>query len=190
MASKPQQKAPTPTTAQEEALDPMCVTVDGLCYRLDRMPSRGAGRKVVMTVRLADGGDGPPLVDRADLYAHRARSRMAALVAETFGRAAGDVMGHLAVLLDQVERAGAADEAAQPTTVVMTPAQRKSAEKLLAAPDLLDRVAKVMEALGHVGEERNKRVVYLAATSRLMPNPLNVLLLAPSGAGRAACSTP
>ncbi len=164
--------------------DPLSLTADGLRYDLDRAPSKG-GRKVVVSVRLAGGEGGAPLVDRADLYAHRQRSRLAGLVADHFGRSAGDVMGHLAVLLDQVERAVGARDVA-PGPVALTAAQQEDAEALLAAPDLLDRVANVMEGLGHVGEEKNKRLVYLAATSRLMASPLNVLLLAPPGAGKSS----
>lgn len=163
--------------------DPLVLVVEGLSYVLDRPPSKG-GRKVVVTVRLKDVAGGA-LVDRADLYAHRQRQRLAGLVAEHFGRAPGDVMGHLAVLLDQAERSAETADAV-PDPVALTAAQRQAAERVLAAPDLLDRVARAMEALGHVGEERNKRLVYLAGTSRLMGSPLNVLLLAASGAGKSS----
>lgn len=174
-----------PKQPEPEADDPLRLDVDGLVYALDRMPPRGAGRKVVLTVRLVDG-DGRPFTDRADLYSHRGRLRLAALVADDFGRKPGDVMGHLAVLLDQVERAAHASGATEPAPLVMSAAQRRAAEKLLDAPNLLDRVARAMEGLGHVGEEKNKRLVYLAATSRLMTSPLNVLLLAPPGAGKSS----
>jgi DNA primase len=52
--------------------------------------------------------------------------------------------------------------------------------------DLLDRVAGVMEQLGHVGEDCVKRLAYLVATSRLLAKPLSALLLAPSGTGKSA----
>lgn len=172
------------TKPQQSPEDPLVLDIDGLVYRLDA-PPRKNGKKVVLDVRLSDGAQGSPFVDRCDLYGHRARSRLAAAVAETFGRSSGDVFGHLTVLLDQIERA-AEVEANRATTVVVTEAQRRAAEELLDQGDLLDRVAKAMESLGHVGEERNKRLVYLAATSRLTPNPLSVLLLAPPGTGKSS----
>ena len=179
--SKKLTKAPE---LQRETADPLVLDVDGLRYLLDGPPKK-SGKKIVVTVRLADDGGRAPLVDRCDLYAHRSRLRLAALVSETFGRSPGDVLGHLAVLLDQAERAADVEET-QGQAVVLTEARRRAAEKLLDAPDLLDRVARAMEGLGHVGEERNKRLVYLAATSRLMASPLNVLLLAPSGTGKSS----
>ena len=41
------------------------------------------------------------------------------------------------------------------------------------------------ETLGVIGEEYNKLMCYLAATSRLMDNPLNILVLSLSGAGKS-----
>ena len=41
------------------------------------------------------------------------------------------------------------------------------------------------EALGIVGEESNKLMCYLAATTRLMEKPLNILVLSSSGAGKS-----
>ena len=41
------------------------------------------------------------------------------------------------------------------------------------------------ETLGVIGEEHNKLMCYLAATSRLMDNPLNILVLSSSGAGKS-----
>lgn len=180
--------------------DPLVVTIEGLRYALDAVPRRH-GRKSVITVRLAApaglaaGPDaaaddappdlGPPLVDRCDLFAFRSRRAFAQLVADQFGRDAGQVLGHLAVLLDHAERV-AAPGAAAPVAEALTPARRDAAERLLAAEDLLDRAALALEHLGHVGEEEVKRLAYLVATSRLLARPLSALLLAPSGTGKSA----
>lgn len=181
MSTSATARAPEP---QQSTEDPLVLDIDGLRYVLDTPPKKN-GKKVIINVRPLDGDDAARFVDRCDLYGHRARSRLAAVVAETFGRSPDDVFGHLTVLLDQVERAIEV-EAATPAVVVVTETQRLAAEKLLAQGDLLDRVAKAMEALGHVGEDRNKRLCYLAATSRLMANPLNVLLMAPPGTGKSS----
>ena len=42
------------------------------------------------------------------------------------------------------------------------------------------------ETLGVIGEEHNKLMCYFAATSRLMDNPLNILVLSSSGAGKSS----
>jgi hypothetical protein len=164
--------------------NPLRLEVDGLAYELDRAPMRN-GKKVVVSVRLASAGDGPPLVDRADLYSFRQRHALAALVAETFARSVDVVMGHLALLLDQVERATESLRAAKPASVVLTDARRRAAEKLLDRDDVLDRAADALAAFGYVGEEANKRLVYLVATSRLIEKPLSAILRAESGSGKS-----
>src|SRR5262249_7757464 len=49
------------------------------------------------------------------------------------------------------------------------------ARSLAEAPDLLDQVARAGAGLGLVGEQRNLKLVYLAATARLLPDQVNVI---------------
>lgn len=51
--------------------------------------------------------------------------------------------------------------------------------------NLFQLILKDYETLGMVGEDHNKLMAYLCATSRLMDTPLNVLLLSSSGAGKS-----
>jgi hypothetical protein len=161
--------------------DPLAVTVDGLSYSLDKSPTKG-GKQNVVTI--ANGRDAPPLVDRVDLYSHRQRERLARLVADTYGREPGAVMGALALLLDQAERHADAN-APKATPVLLTAARKKTAEKILTSKTLLDAAASVMTDRGHVGEEANKRLVYLVATSRLLAKPSSAILRAESAAGKS-----
>jgi len=161
---------------------PTSVVVDGLRYEVDDLPKK-QGRRSVVTVRLDEHPADPGFTDRVDLYAFRSRYAFAGRVADAFGRQPGDVMGHLAVVLDQIERARREEPAAE--ALEPGPERRAAAEELLRGPDVLDRAAAAMEALGHVGEGAVKRLAYLAATSRLMAHPLSVLLLAPSGTGKS-----
>ncbi len=176
-----------PTAEDDVALllpdgkDALRLEVDGLGYALDRPPSK-AGKKVVLTVGVV-GSTAPPLVDAAALYVFKARSALAQTIAEHLGREPGQIMGHLALLLDQVERAQAALES--PAPIALTPERRAAAETLLLAPELLDQAAAALEALGYVGEEATKRLCYLVATSRLLARPLSAILMAPSGAGKS-----
>lgn len=155
--------------------------VDGLAYALDRPPSK-AGKKVVLTAAVA-GSTAPPLVDAAALYVFKARSALARTIAEHTGREPGQILGHLALLLDQVERAQAAT--LKPAPIELAAERRAAAEALLAAPGLLDRAAAALDGLGYVGEEATKRLCYLIATSRLLARPLSGILMAPSGAGKS-----
>ncbi len=160
--------------------DALKLEVEGLTFSLDGPPKKN-GKKVVLTV----SREATRFVDRIDLYAYRSRARTASLVADQFGRSQGDVLGVLAALLDQVERARA-EVSPEVERVALTDERRRAAEALLRAPDLLTRVVKAMESAGHVGEERTKSLAYLIGTSRLLDRPLSGLLLAPSGSGKSA----
>lgn len=191
---RPQSEGPPPSPAAsaagtaEDAValrtpdgrDALRLEQDGLVYALDRAPS--AGKRTVVTVRLA-GQDGPAFTDAAPLLAFKGREALANTVGAHFGRDPGQLLGHLALLLDQVERAQVALD--RPAPVELTPERRASADALLAAPDLLDQAAAALDALGYVGEEATKRLAYLVATSRLLAKPLSAILMAPSGAGKS-----
>ncbi len=58
--------------------------------------------------------------------------------------------------------------------------------KMGAEEDIFRTILSDYEKLGLVGEETNKLMAYLAATSRLMEKPLNILVLSSSGAGKSA----
>ena len=61
-------------------------------------------------------------------------------------------------------------------------APRRSAS---SAGDLLDQAARDIDALGYVGEETNKRLLYLVAVSRKLEDPLSAIVLSQSGAGKS-----
>jgi hypothetical protein len=52
-------------------------------------------------------------------------------------------------------------------------------------PNLLDRFATDLAALGVAGESRLGKVVYLAVTSRLLPKPVSVAVKGPSSGGKS-----
>jgi hypothetical protein len=56
---------------------------------------------------------------------------------------------------------------------------------LLARPDVLDVMAHDLDAMGTVGEEDNKKLLFLAMVSRLLPRPVNVVVKGPSSSGKS-----
>jgi len=157
-------------------LPPLVLDLDGLTYSLT-----SEKRKTIVHVRYASEPDAPGFTDRVDLIDFRRRQRLARDVADSFGRQEREILGHLAVLLDAVERAATAE----PEQVELSAERKCEALKLLKRGDLLERAAKAMDALGHVGEPQCKRIGYLVATSRLLPRPLSAILRAPSGCGKS-----
>ena len=56
---------------------------------------------------------------------------------------------------------------------------------MLLSPNVLNVVASEYETLGYVGETANKKLMYLAATSRIMADPLSVIIKSSSAAGKS-----
>jgi 5S rRNA maturation endonuclease (ribonuclease M5) len=126
-------------------------------------------------------------VDTLDLYASRSRAEFTRRVAKAFAVEASAVEAALLALLVEAEKAaeGEKHETEAPSSPAMTEAERAEALALLKRPDLLDQVARDIEALGYVGEETNKRLLYLVATSRKLDDPLSAVILSQSGAGKS-----
>jgi len=100
---------------------------------------------------------------------------------------AAQVESALLSLIVECERAGEADAgdvvAAQPEP--MSEAERREALAFLKRPDLLDAIARDIDALGYVGEGSTPRLAYLIAVSRKSDDPLSVIVISQSGSGKS-----
>jgi len=67
----------------------------------------------------------------------------------------------------------------------MPEAVRAEAHAMLQSPDLLKRVVDDVGLLGVAGEKELAATVYLVGTSRLLPQPLAVILQGPSSSGKS-----
>ncbi|MGK5095000.1 toprim domain-containing protein, partial [Deltaproteobacteria bacterium TL4] len=72
----------------------------------------------------------------------------------------------------------------KPEVPEMTPEEAEEALKFLQQPDLIEQILKDFETVGMVGEETNKLVGYLVATSRKLESPLAVMIQSASAAGK------
>ena len=57
--------------------------------------------------------------------------------------------------------------------------------ELAEAPDLMDRVVQQVQALGVVNEDELIILTYIAATSRVLENPINILIKGASSGGKS-----
>ena len=129
-------------------------------------------------------------VDVIELYSARQRRAFLKAASEDLNveeRILKADMGKVLLKLEDVQ-----DErirrALEPEQKVMEidEADRQVALKFLRQPDLLDRILADFEILGVVGEQTNKLVGYLAATSRKLNNPLAVVIQSSSAAGKSS----
>ena len=130
-------------------------------------------------------------IDTLDLYAARLRRAFleeaaAELYVEetTLKQDLGHVLLDLELRQDTLIRQRVARQA-EPDPV-LTEAERTAALELLQEPQLIARILADYAACGLVGEETNKLVCYLACVSRLLPQPLSVLIQSSSASGKTS----
>jgi DNA primase catalytic core len=129
-------------------------------------------------------------VDTLDLYAARARSvfeRQASLELGVEERVIKHDLGAVLRRAEELQQEAIA-KALEPKArlVLMNAEDTEEAMRLLRDPKLLDRILHDFSRCGVVGEETNKLVGYLAATSRKLDRPLAVILQSSSAAGKSS----
>jgi DNA primase len=130
-------------------------------------------------------------VDTLDLYVARARTAFVEQAAKELGCGADTVKRDVGAVLLALEglvaaRADRARPRCPTADDTMSDAARDAALALLTDPQLVERIVADMESTGVVGEATNALVAYLAATSRLLPAPLAVIIQSASAAGKTS----
>ncbi|RKY15010.1 MAG: DNA primase [Planctomycetota bacterium] len=153
-------------------------------YRVRGLTATGLDRLRV-NLRITEGRQ--VHLDTLDLYSHRSRVALVRELAELFGSDEGDMSRELTTLIDTLERLRLEQgkDAESPAHVEMTDSEREAALRLLRAPDLIARLGADFEALGCVGETTSLTVGYLATISRLLDEPLGLMIVSRSGAGKS-----
>jgi DNA primase len=129
-------------------------------------------------------------VDTFDLYAARPRASFIHQAAVELGLKDDVIKKDLGAVLLKLEALQDAHikKTLEPKskTVTLDEAERREALALLKEPNLLERILLDFECCGIVGEEVNKLVGYLAATSRKLDAPLAVMVQSSSAAGKSS----
>jgi hypothetical protein len=159
-------------------------SIGELSYRV------GGVRQLFVTslkVNIRASCDGSSYYDSLDLYAAKARTGFSQALARTFGTELARVEKDLVLILEHLEHER--DEALRmgnkKAAVEISSADRELGLSLLRDPQLFERIVDDMSSLGYVGEDLNKQLVYLAASSRKLDDPISVLILSQSAAGKS-----
>ncbi len=157
-------------------------------YRIRGLPKNLAYDVLKVNV-LASQGDSFH-VDTFDLYSARPRSVFQRAAAAELGveeqvvkKDLGKVLLKLEELQDEQIRSALEP---QSVAIALSEEEKEAALELLRSPELLQRILEDFERCGVVGEEVNKLMGYLAATSRFLERPLAVVVQSSSAAGKSA----
>jgi len=123
-------------------------------------------------------------LDTVDLYSNRSRIFFAKACAALFAETEDIVTEDMTRLIDIAE-------SWQPENTDKTPIQRMTkteedeALDFLKNPSLFNRILEDFETIGLTGEDANKLMGYIAATSRKLDEPLSILIQSRSAAGKS-----
>lgn len=129
-------------------------------------------------------------LDTLDLYQSRARQTFAQTAAKMCRVSESIINADLLLLIENLEaerllmRKTSASEAE--TAAPMSDAEKKAALSFLKDPQLTERIVEDFRRCGLVGERSTVLTAYLGAVSRKLNEPLALLIVARSGAGKSA----
>jgi DNA primase catalytic core len=154
-------------------------------YRIRGLSPVGMDRLKV-NVRLTVNGNFH--LDTLDLYQSRSRASFAHTAAKLCNVMEQHVNADLLSLIEQLEAARLLmrkndDES---SNAPMTPQEKEAALSFLKDPRLCERIVEDFRKCGLVGERATVLTSYLGAVSRKLSEPLALLIVARSGAGKSA----
>lgn len=191
--AEPLQTSPMPDEAEKlhisENDNELTINIGELTYRIRGVDKNTSVEqlKINLFVKRAEAFH----VDNLDLYASRARFsfiKQASIELSVAEQTLKVDLGKLLVYLES-KQARATQEKLDNQTysqVSLTAQERKAALNLLTDKFLLSRILEDFDTCGVVGEHTNKLVGYLAAVSRMLDNPLAIMIQSSSAAGKSS----
>ncbi len=160
----------------------------GLEYRCSGIEVEKAGVKATIELR---EGEAVLYKDRLGLaMANRRKGFARECVAQRAGLLYESIVNDLAQLDDLIklkekEVFAALEDEKSATQYVMSAEEESKALELLRSPRLFWQVKQMLDRIGVVGEETNKLVIYLGYTSRLLSEPIQILVKGESSSGKS-----
>jgi hypothetical protein len=131
------------------------------------------------------GGEGRFHIDTVDFYLSRSRRLFISEAARLFKEVPDVMEMDVNRLITQLESYAEDKLKATAGVTLISETDKGEALRLGRQPDLAGEILRDLEKLGLVGEETNKLMGYLVMTSRKMDDPLALLILSGSGAGKS-----
>jgi hypothetical protein len=179
-------QSPSPATLTRQP-DGLFFPGQTLTYRVTGLTPYNLERLRV-TLKANPPSNGVFHVDTLDLYSSRAREDYAEACGKYLKAQVPLVMADLSQLIAALEAERITMREKGNASAVPPMSEQEKAEALTAlkGKDLLKRIVGDFDAIGFIGEKYNKVLGYLAVVSRLLADPLALLVLSRSGAGKTS----
>ena len=126
------------------------------------------------------------MIDTVDFYLSRSRRSFMSEAARLFRETVNVIETDVNRLIEQLEAYVQKRQTERGSTVpLVADTDKAEGVKLGRQPDLTGEILRDMERLGMIGETANKLIGYLVMTSRKLADPLALLILSGSGAGKS-----
>ena len=176
----------TPTTT---ASDEVLVRFGDRQWRVRGLGKNTAPETMKVNVRVSRDGGGFH-VDAIELYSARQRAQYIVVAAAELGvedRVIKKDLGELLLQLEALhETQGNKKDERETKKPKLSDEEQAEALALLRDPRLCDRILEDFDKCGVVGERTNMLASYLAATSRLLDEPLAIVIQSSSAAGKSS----
>jgi energy-coupling factor transporter ATP-binding protein EcfA2 len=159
-------------------------TIGDLTYRL------GGVKPLFVTslrVNVRVGNGTQNYYDGLDLYLARSRTAFSQAAERALGAEGARVERDLVRILERLEteRDRQLSRKGEKVATAMSAEEQQAGMELLCDKNIFTRIVDDLSALGYVGEDLNKQLLYLCATSRKRDNTLSVLILSQSASGKS-----
>lgn len=127
-------------------------------------------------------------LDNCDLYSARSRSSFASGAQAMTGIESSVIEKDLIGILEYLEElrdTALAERELEQVQIELTDEQRTLGRTFLERADLCECIVADIETLGYGGEDINKLLVYLAAASRKLDDPISVIVVSESASGKS-----
>jgi len=124
-------------------------------------------------------------IDTLDLYVSKQRKAFAKETELLFKQEPSVIENDLNKIIERTEEyiQKSKDNTARP--ILIPDKEKEQAIRFLKSPDLIQAILKDFEVIGCAGEKDNKIMGYLTAVSRKLDDPLSLLILSRSAAGKS-----
>jgi len=151
---------------------------------------RVAGVKEVfvsnLRVNIKAEKDSKNYLDNVDLYSARSRNGFTERLATTLDVPSIQIEKEIVQIIEYLEsvrdKALAEDEEKE---VILSASDKELGLSFLTNPNMFDEIVNDTDTLGYVGEALNKQLIYLAASSRLLDDPISVTVISESASGKS-----
>jgi DNA primase len=163
-------------------------STEGLNYRITGLTAYNLDRLRITLKANPPDAAATFHIDTVDLYNSRCREMFAESCVKYLKAQASAVMAELMQIVSalEAERIAMREKGNAALVPAMTDQEKKEALEMLKSKDLLRRIVDDFIGIGFIGEKQNKLLGYIAAVSRLQPDPLALLVLSRSGAGKTS----